>query len=513
MSDGPPSLARDAVWTLPETPTVHHDLVDAVRNRLRTLALLVGLGALLYLGLGLTSLLDEGNASLFVLRLVTTSLAMFSALAVVQISRRAEHEHHLEWTGIGFVLVTATLAGLGRHDAATLAGGNSGWSGVSLLVVLLPVLVPINPRQALIAGVSASLLDLGSYVLMARIRGEAPDVPAYLMMFYGDFVAAGVAWGVARVVDDLRVKLHSARRLGHYELLERLSTGGMGEVWRARHGLLARPAAIKLIEAEALGTLDEAGRAMILTRFEREAQTTALLECPHTIDVFDFGVAGNGTLYYAMELLEGIDLHEAVRRHGSMPPERVAYLLAQVCESLAEAHARGLIHRDIKPSNLFLCRYGGRVDFIKVLDFGLVKIREQRNESGISLTQGLAGTPAFLAPEQATEAGEIDARTDIYLLGCVGYWLLTTHFVFEAKGTAQYVLKHVHEAPVRPSERVGKDFPAALEDLIMRALAKDPQLRPQSAEQFAHELEATGLVSEWNQIRARAWWTVNVDAD
>ena len=494
---------------------MHHDLVDAVRFRLRALALLVLLGSLVYLSLGVTAWFSyTGPAApageLFALRLVTTLVSVGAALGVVVISSRVEHEWQLEWTGMAFVLVTAVLAGLGRHDLATRAGVGTGWSGVSLLVVLLPVLVPISPRQALVSGLGAGTLDLLAYALVARHHGEIAELTPYLLLFRGDFIAAGIAWGVAHVVDDLRVEIHSARRLGSYELLERLGEGGMGEVWRARHGHLARPAAIKLIKPESLGSLGAQGRARSLARFEREAQTTALLECPHTIDVYDFGVASDGTLFYAMELLDGIDLHEAVVRFGAMPPERVAYLLVQVCESLAEAHARGLIHRDIKPANLFLCDYGGRLDFIKVLDFGLVKVRELEDEFAANLSgEGFTGTPTFLAPEQATGDEEIDARTDIYALGCVGYWLLTTHFVFEAKSAAQYVLKHVGERPLSPSRRVGKLFPPALEELIMRALAKDPEQRPRSAEQFVHELRATGLVEQWDQVRARAWWTVN----
>ena len=494
------------------------DLVEAVRFRLRALAAVVSLASLLYLGLGFSAWVnwagagDAGLGPLSPMRAITTLLLVAAALTVLLVSWYAKRERSLELAGIGFTLAVATLAGLGRHDmlGALEVGPGSGWSGIALLLVLLPVLVPISPREALLTGLLATGLDMGACALVGHFHGEHPPLAVYLMLFRGTLVACGIAWAVARVVDDLRLQLHSALRLGSYELIERLGEGGMGEVWRAQHGLLARPAAVKLIKTDSLRSLGEHGRETIVARFEREAQTTALLESPHTIDVYDFGVAADGTLYYAMELLEGIDLHDAVLRFGSMPPERVVYLMLQACESLAEAHARGLIHRDIKPANLFLCSYGGRLDFLKILDFGLVKVRDLQGEGAEQLTgEGVTGTPAFLPPEQAIEGREIDARSDIYALGCVAYWLLTTHFVFEAHGTAQYVLKHVSETPVPPGKRVGKLFPAELEGVIMRALAKDPDLRQQSAEQLGHELRATGLAEGWDQVRARAWWAVN----
>ena len=211
-----------------------------------------------------------------------------------------------------------------------------------------------------------------------------------------------MAYVGARVVYALGTEVTEAREFGSYRLVERLGQGGMGEVWRAQHRLLARPAAIKLIRGSAqanAGASDEAVR-----RFEQEAQVTARLSSPHTVQLFDFGVADDGRFYYVMELLDGLDLETLVRRHGPLPAERATYLLRQVCHSLAEAESHGLVHRDIKPANLFVCRYGGDCDFVKVLDFGIAKDADHLMETGvIGLTRehGLRGTPAYIAPEQA----------------------------------------------------------------------------------------------------------------
>jgi serine/threonine-protein kinase len=495
-------------------PALSEDLLEAVRRRVVVLAVLVAFATIAMLGVAvLVSIHDADPLEIAdSVLLLTSALGVGSALLVMMAAARASNDRQLENLGIALALLIAGMSGLNRfglvHEAAL--GVGNGWSGVSVLIVLVPVLVPLSPRRALATGVAATLFDAGGYALVASASGESASVTEYLLLFRGNVIAAGAAWMVARVVDDLRVKLHSARMLGSYELLERLGEGGMGEVWRARHGLLARPAAVKLIKMDALGRTGSRSREVTLARFEREAQATALLECPHTIDVYDYGVGSDGTLYYAMELLRGIDLHEFIVQYGRVPPTRAAYLLLQACESLAEAHERGLIHRDIKPANLFLCKYGGVHDFIKVLDFGLVKLVDagagpEQNPAPLT-GKGVTGTPAFLPPEQGLEGREIDARSDIYALGCVGYWLLTDHFLFEAKSAAEFIVAHVRDVPLPPSERVGVEVPAAFERLIMQAVAKRPEDRPQSVREFADAIRATGLAQRWTQDEARGWW-------
>ncbi len=284
----------------------------------------------------------------------------------------------------------------------------------------------------------------------------------------------------------------------------------MGEVWRAQHRLLARPAAIKLIRGAGAGNVGASDEAV--RRFEQEAQVTARLSSPHTVQLFDFGVSGDGRFYYVMELLNGLDLETLVRRHGPLPAERVTYLLRQVCHSLAEAASYGLVHRDIKPANLFVCRYGGDCDFVKVLDFGIAKEADHLMETGaIGLTRehGLRGTPAYIAPEQALGGSGIDGRADIYAVGCVAYFLLTGQLVFTGDTPMAVVVHHAHTLPIPPSERSELPIPPALDRLVLSCLAKNPAERPQSARDLSQRLAAIDGGSPWTDERAREWWDLH----
>ena len=301
-----------------------------------------------------------------------------------------------------------------------------------------------------------------------------------------------------------------ARKVGSYELEERLGQGGMGEVWRARHQLLARRAAIKLVRPETLGG-DPQTRRIALSRFEREAQATASLRSPHTIDLYDFGISDTGVFYYVMELLIGRDMQTLVKDFGQLPPERVLYLLEQVCESLAEAHVAGLVHRDIKPSNIYVCREGLQYDFVKVLDFGLAR---ERRPDGVRLTMQtsdrLTGTPAYMAPEVIMGATEIDPRVDIYALGCVAYFLLTGELVFMGSTPIKTLLKHVEEAPVPPSQRAEVAVPPALDALILQCLEKKPDRRPKDAQAVLRLVRECRVGAIWNNDRARQWWEAHL---
>ncbi|HBP17100.1 MAG TPA: hypothetical protein DEA08_04795 [Planctomycetes bacterium] len=289
-----------------------------------------------------------------------------------------------------------------------------------------------------------------------------------------------------------------------------LGSGGMGEVWRATHRMLARPAAIKLIRPEALsGRASATQRQTLKARFEREARATAQLSSPHTISIYDFGATEDGVLYYVMELLDGTDLETLVAEHGPLPAGRVVHLLKQACESLAEAHRAGLVHRDVKPANLFLARKGRRVDWVKVLDFGLVKEREATS-AALTADGELAGTPAYLAPEVATGDAPVDGRADLYALGCVAYALLTGAPVFEGVTAMQVAAAHVVEAPAPPSTRTRALIPRDLEALILACLAKAPADRPASAADLRDALRATGLSSGWTAKHARAWWDTHL---
>jgi serine/threonine protein kinase len=270
----------------------------------------------------------------------------------------------------------------------------------------------------------------------------------FLVFIFPYLLVVTMAYVGARVLFALGNEVRKARELGSYRLLERIGAGGMGEVWRASHRLLARPAAIKLIrpsQSPATGAVDAAAR-----RFEREAQAIASLRSPHTVTLFDFGIADDGTFYYVMELLEGLDAERLVRRFGPLPAERVIHVVRQMCHSLSEAESVGLVHRDIKPANIILCRYGEDYDFVKLLDFGIVKAVHDPagNDAAATVTEEhvVQGTPAFIAPEQALGAATVDNRLDIYSTGCVAYWLRTGQLVFTADTPMGLVLPRSHTA-------------------------------------------------------------------
>jgi DNA-binding NtrC family response regulator len=288
--------------------------------------------------------------------------------------------------------------------------------------------------------------------------------------------------------------------LGSYRLMEKLGEGGMGEVWRARHHLLARPCAVKLIRPQLLG---EENRQETLERFRREARTIARLNSPNTVTVYDFGVSDTGSPYFVMELLDGMDVFSLVQRFGPLPPERAVHILESACRSLAEAHDAGVIHRDIKPQNLFLCRLGVDFDLVKVLDFGLAcSFRE--SDDHITRAGSLTGTPAYMPPERAT--GEpADERSDLYSLGCVGFYLLTGEPVFAGDPMA-VMLKHVRTAPRVPSAVAKQPVPEDLDRIILQCLEKAPEKRPCSALELWRRLNESPAAGRWPPEKAECWW-------
>ena len=301
-------------------------------------------------------------------------------------------------------------------------------------------------------------------------------------------------------------QLNEALAVGSYRLASRLGSGGMGEVWLAKHRFLVRPAAVKLIRHDvAPGT----ARDQLVRRFEREAHVTAGLRSPHTVQLYDFGVNDSGSFYYVMEYLEGLDLHHVVTRFGPQPAERVIMLLRQACRSLAEAHGRGLVHRDIKPANLFVTRLGTEYDYLKILDFGVVKEQSGLDATMVSNPDIVEGTPAFMPPEIALGEDHIDGRADLYSLACAGYWALTGHMIFDAHTPAQMLLQHVQAQPVPPSMRTELVIPKKLEAILMMCLEKDPAKRPSSAMQLESDLAQVTCEAPWTNDRARQWWEVH----
>ncbi len=383
--------------------------------------------------------------------------------------------------------------------AATGSPPHITWT--SLLIAVFPMLVPMPPRPMLITSVvAATSAPAALWILEATGRPFA--WAEYVGVSISPTFAVVIAFIGARTIYTIGLDAARARQLGAYRLEEELGRGGMGEVWRASHRLLARPAAIKLIAADQLGDDTEVATT-VLRRFEQEAQATAQLCSPHTVDVYDFGVASDGAFYYVMELLDGLDLQHLVERHGALPAARVIHILRQACHSLGEAHQSGLIHRDVKPANIHVCRYGPDFDFVKVLDFGLVKERSD-DDPMLTRRDQLLGTPAFMAPEMV-RGYRVDGRADLYGLGCVAYWLLTGALVFEAETVVAMAARHAGDPPERPSARTELPIPADLDDVILACLHKDPDARPADAAALSDRLAAVP-VPAWSQHDARRWW-------
>jgi serine/threonine-protein kinase len=384
-------------------------------------------------------------------------------------------------------------------------------SGITGLLLVFGMIAPVKPGKLLTAAVIAASMDpLGVWI--AHLRGlPVPSVLSTFLMFHPNYVAAILTVAPAQILYRLGRQLREARALGSYQLIELLGKGGMGEVWLARHRLLARSAAIKLVRPDILGAGSSDATAMTLGRFEREAQATAALTSPHTIRLYDFGLTDEGSFYYAMELLDGRDLESLVREFGPLPPERAMYLVRQVCRSLAEAHAIGLIHRDIKPANIYVCRMGLEYDFVKVLDFGLVTLDDRRGVSGLITAEHVAiGTPAYMAPEAILGEANVDHRADLYGLGCVAYFLLTGERVFSAESQIKLLMQHVHDEPIPPSCRTEQVIPREIDDLVLACLRKDPNRRPRSAEELGRLAGGYTTANAWDQQAAKKWWAAHL---
>jgi eukaryotic-like serine/threonine-protein kinase len=378
--------------------------------------------------------------------------------------------------------------------------------GIAMLLAIRAALIPSRPRRTVVLTalfgapmiLANSLLvpsDDGGIAFRALDSAAFPWMPANLATMWGFAIIASVV--ISWIIFGLRAEVRQARRLGQYVLEQKLGEGGMGEVYRARHGMMRRPTAIKLLRGDRAGELN-------LLRFEREVQLTARLTHPNTITIFDYGRTDDGVLYYAMELLDGANLQRIVAVAGAQPASRVVRILGMVCGALTEAHTIGLIHRDIKPANIMLCTQGGEQDVVKLLDFGLVK--EFQVDRDVHLTAGssILGTPQYMAPESILKPDSADARTDIYSLGAVAYLLLTGVDVFEGNSIVEICGKHVHQTPEPLSAR-GIAVSSELEAVVLACLEKDPERRPQSAAELRRRLEACG-VEPWDGDRARDWW-------
>ncbi|MCL7961375.1 MAG: serine/threonine protein kinase [marine benthic group bacterium] len=389
---------------------------------------------------------------------------------------------------------------------------SAGVSFICVVILFYPTIAPAGPYRTLAAAFLAASLDPLVFQISVA-QGNVYDLRTYdlLWTFGPNYVCALLAVVPATVIRGLGKRVSRERELGAYRIGERIGHGGMGDVYRATHRLLARPAAIKLIRPEVLGSEGPDRARVVIERFRREARAAANLRSPHTIELYDFGTADDGTFYYVMELLDGLNLDRLVTRFGPLGADRTVNLLKQICLSLGEAHERGLVHRDIKPSNLVACKMGLAVDFMKVLDFGLVKASSDTRRDGPELTSPdvTTGTPTFMAPEIAVGGRPVDSRADIYALGCVAFWMLTGRNVFEGPTSIAILTQHVRDAPPAPSTLSETGIPPELDRIVLDCLAKDPDDRPESAIELFRRLDACP-VQPWTAERARQWWELHI---
>ena len=385
-----------------------------------------------------------------------------------------------------------------------------GVSTVALWIAAAAAVVPRLPNvRLMLALAAATTWPLAYAINMARFGFSTASWSQAAIWPLMNYALVGVVYLAVRAT----TRVHRTRAaetdapptgdLGSYELVELIGQGAMGEVWRARHRVLGRPAAIKLLIVGA------GSRDMLVGRFHREAQAIAALQSPHAVFLFDFGVASNERLYYAMELLDGINLQTLLTQFGPQPASRVVFILRQICECLDEAHANGILHRDLKPSNVMLCEFARRRDFVKVIDFGLAKHLGPTTASNLTAYGVTPGTPEFMAPEVALASPSIDGRADLYAVGCIAYVLLTGTLVFSDANPMNVALRQVQVKPDPPSRRIATPIPQDLERIVLQCLEKEPGKRPATARDLEQMLVGCD-VPRWTDEDAAAWWDTHL---
>ena len=501
----PPSDTSSATITLP---------TDIVLDQARRVVLLAGVAAFVW---SFALAMDAFILPVFVgitppftvVRLDTAGAAVM--IGVFLFLRFARSDPHAKAAaGIWLVILNAfflTLIELSHMEGAAEGLGRPSW--IAIVILTAAVIMPTTPRRTLIGSLVAASMGPAAVTLAYFLGRPVPPFAVTFAYYLPNYIFAAVATLPSAMFQRMSRQIKVARNLGSYELVERLGGGGMGTVYRARHRFLARDAAVKLVRPEALGETESRAQAQ-LRRFEREAQATASLKSEYSVRLFDFGATEDGSFYYVMELLDGRDLQSLVKEFGPLPHERAMYLLRQVCHSLAEAHARGMVHRDVKPGNIFVCRMGLEFDFVKVLDFGLVKTRRQDQaidvtETPVTAQQQIIGTPAYMSPEMILGGPDVDRRADVYAIGCVAFYLLTGTPVFDGN-QLRVLADHVHAVPVSPSSRLGATLPAEVDAFVLDCLRKNPNDRPQDAAELLERITAHNLAGRWSNSQARAWW-------
>jgi eukaryotic-like serine/threonine-protein kinase len=439
--------------------------------------------------------------------------AACAGVIVSRLSLTPGQVHLIEYILFGsftiIVIVTQYRVNLDflRQDdiPGAISNMKNGVLSMFALMVIYGMFIPNDPRSTARVVLTMALAMAAGMVLLL----EREDIAAAVEQLHTSehagsnalFLMIGAALAIygTYVLNGLRSELHEAKKFGQYQVREKIGAGGMGEVYLAEHQLLKRPCALKLIRPDA------GADPIALARFEREVQTAARLSHPNTIEIYDYGHIDDGTFYYVMEYLPGISLQDLVQRFGPLAAGRAIYLFRQVCAGLAEAHDLGLIHRDLKPANVFVTVRGGEPDVAKVLDFGLVKLTDDPSGAELTSDQRVSGTPLYMAPEQATGDRSLDARADIYALGCMLYFVLTGQPPFRAATGFEVMMAHSRD-PVVPPSQVRPDVPADLEQVVLHCLAKRPDGRYLDVKALGKALAACAAASDWDVEKAQDWW-------
>jgi eukaryotic-like serine/threonine-protein kinase len=512
---GSSSFGPEAVMAAAEAShaSISGEMVPLLRSRLAAVSLLLAVASAILLIFHVIRGTEHVPFSWFLLSARFVLPAVIAGVLLSPLAFSVRWLRVLEYAlfgGMTLIVVTSeytiNLWLMQHHDyPAMVAFVKNGVINMVVLMFLYGTFIPNKPKTVAWVVLSMALLPMLSLAILT----EHPDASEALSHFQSAeqtgsnalflLIAAGMSIFGSVILSGLRSELHVARKFGQYQLVRKLGEGGMGEVYLAEHSLLKRPCALKLIKPEA-GT-----DPVAMARFEREVQSAARLAHPNSIEIFDYGLTGDGTFYYVMEYLQGKSLADLVRTHGPIPAGRVIYLFRQVCAGLAEAHGLGLVHRDLKPANVFVAVRGGESDVSKVLDFGLVKLTRDPGAANLTSDMTVSGTPMFMAPEQTVGDRSLDARADIYALGAMMYHALTGRPPFTGENAFEIMMAHSRD-PVVPPSQINSSVPADLEQVVLRCLAKKPEDRFPSARALGQALAACDAASEWGANRAEAWW-------
>jgi tRNA A-37 threonylcarbamoyl transferase component Bud32 len=493
-------------------PELSGETENLLRSRLRSAALLLsaGFASFLVYHIAQLELVSFWNVVLMIDHCLTTLVLGLIGMALCK--RCPMSTRQLRWIElitfgvptVFFVLLEYNKTMVWTADHSLLPDVSTKWL---LQIFVYALFIPNTWRRAaVIVGLMAATPVVTLVVTSAidpAVRGLMWENPRVLVetLLVMSLAAVTAVLGVW-TINSLRTEAYRAKQLGQYKLKRLIGSGGMGDVYLGEHQLMKRPCAIKVIRAE------KAGDPTVLARFEREVQATARLSHWNSIDIFDYGRADDGTFYYVMEYLPGMNLAELVRRYGPMPAARVIHLVRQACDALQEAHELGLVHRDIKPANIFAAVRGGLFDVAKLLDFGLAKPVATLDGEAITQEGTITGSPFYMSPEQALGDHEPDARSDIYAMGAVLYYLLTGRPPFDDEKPMKVLVAHAHDVPALPSQHNGA-VPEDLELVVMRCLQKSADDRYQSAAELMAALDDCDDAGAWSREQARAWWQQN----